>query len=58
MKKLISFRTFKKNCRFKFTTFDWTSAVFYTQCTINEHKKCCEKNCPVFKKLKNAEVKR
>ena len=48
MKKLINFRTFKRHCsHYKEVDICGCSLVFMT---------CTEKNCPVFKKLK--EVKR
>ena len=56
MKKLISFRTFSKHC-IEFYTSGNPPIVF---CGLLKggFTKCSEKNYPVFKKLKTAEVKR
>jgi len=42
MKKLISFRTFKKYCY-------WILGK--SECGMTD-KKCCEKNCPIWRRLK------
>ena len=43
MKKIISFRMFKKHCKYD-----------YGFCMCNsKFCNCSEKNCPVFKKLKD-----
>ena len=48
MKKLISFRTFKKYCAFTTGANNKCLEIFWQQWD----NKCCQKNCPVWKRLK------
>ena len=51
MKKLISFRTFKKYCAF--TTGNRGSGNKCLEIFWQEwNNKCCQKNCPAWKRLK------
>jgi len=49
--KLISFRTLRENCYYCITDWDekLTRITYYFCQKIR--KRCCEKNCPVWKRL-------
>ena len=52
----ISFSVFKKYCKNRFTLHRIDEQVSCKILPLSKCK-CTEKNCPVFKKLKNAEGK-